>query len=195
MTKLIAVLATLSLSVLALLGVLPNGSAQAAAPAGHTAVTVEVSGCRGCQISASSWVRLHTEPWTSVARTVRNGRVTFYPPTGRTRGLTFTVSDRHAVNDGAVPVAIMRYSGTRAGHDVAARTARTTRSGFICWAGTKRRTATLHMTVDHFAGTSIDGTPGYGDRPYVDPAGASIGTRRHLVRGLYEVQDVPLCFG
>lgn len=193
MKKLLGALALLSLSVLALLGLTANGPADAVT-AGHTAVTVKVTGCRGCQVSASSWVRLGTEPWTSVARTVRNGRVTFYPPTGRTRGLTFVVTDRHAVNDGAVHTVVERYAGHPAGTAVTSAQASGGRRGFICWAGTSRSTATLHVTVDRYRDRGVDGTWGYNIRPYADPALRTIGDRLPLYKGTYGVQDIPVCF-
>lgn len=186
----------LLLGLLGLLGLSVAAPAADAAPrTAHTAVTVRVTGCEGCQVAASSWVHLRDSSWHSVTRTVRHGKVTFFPPTDRTHGLALTVTDRRAVNDGAVPIAVLRYAGKAAGADVTARRASHGRAGFDCWNGTKAARATLRLTVDRFPGVGLTGDHGYSIRAYGDPGVATIGTRRALHRGVLETQDQPLCFG
>jgi len=191
MNKLIAAAAAALLSLLALLA----GSPAQAAASPTTAVTIRITHCNGCRISATSWMRLHTKPWASHVRTVRNGTVVFHVPKSRTKGLALTVVDMKSVNDGAVPVAVMRYAGLPARHAVTERQARTAKRGYPCWAGTSADRATLHFTVDHFPSAAVDGTKGYGIRVYADPSVHSAGVSRRTPRGVYETQDVPLCIG
>ena len=181
-----------------LLGVCSATSAPAGAtttPLPHTTVTVRVTGCNGCRVVASSWVHLRSSSWHSAPRVVRHGKVTFHPPTRRTTGLALTVLDMHAVNDGAVPIAVMRYASARAGHGVTARQAKRGTHGFVCWAGTSARRASFHLTVDRFPAVGLGGDHGYGIRVYADPAVRTLGDRRTFHKGIYETQDQPLCFG
>lgn len=199
MKKLLAAGAAIVLTTLALYAALPTHPASArtdrpvAARVAHTAVTLRVSGCEGCRITAHSWLRLHMSVWSGIPRTVHNGRVTVYPPTGRTRGLSLSITDPHAVSDGAEPGAVIRYAGVRAGTDVTPRKARRSTAGFYCWAGTTAPSATLRLTVDRYAERGLDGTYGYNIRVYGDPAIRSVGDRAQLHHGSFETQDVPPC--
>ena len=190
------ILGTLALALLALTAFLvPSlGGSPANAATSRTAVTVRVTNCGGCQVTAASFKQIGGPVWTSKAHTVRDGRVTFYPPTARTSGLEFFVSDPKAVNLGAVPVAVLRYAGKTAGQAVTPRQARTGKNGFSCWAGTSRAKATLELTVDRYAATGLGGETGYSIRAYADPTLRTVGSSYPLVKGMLGAQDVPPCF-
>ena len=174
----------------ALVWIAPQAGDAAAA---RTAVTIQVHGCNGCELTP---VNFRTQRGYT-PHTVRSGLVRFTLPSGATRGLGFLVTNSapHAATQ-ARYLAVARYRGKAAGRPVSATYAAHAGRATQCWAGTSRSRTTLKLTVRHFAGTSsYDGSRTDEIRPYFSPTLRSLGTPWRTHRGQLATQSVIDCSG
>jgi hypothetical protein len=122
----------------------PAGTRVAAAES-STTLTVLVPNCRGCTLTAHSFLTSTPfDTWTQT-RPVRNGVVTFRVPAGHTRGLSLTVWTPWEGLQGYQTKVAMRYAGAEPGSSVGFARARTQRQATGCWAGTTATRATLAL--------------------------------------------------
>ncbi|MFC6152542.1 hypothetical protein [Nocardioides yefusunii] len=156
------VLAAALAAVALTLGVVPAAHAVVGqSRASITTITITSTGCSGCRVVASWTPRLEGQP-SFYSGDVKGGRAVLRVPTGRTKGLAFTVV--HPRPQGKVyglPLVAVKYQGVATGTKVTPARAAKARRAKVCWAGTSARTVSLRM------------------RTARDPKLASVGGYRH----------------
>jgi hypothetical protein len=166
-----------------LVGVLVGSPPVAAAQAGNTTVTMNVSGCEGCTIVPMTYRqkadggRIVYE-WTGKPGVVRNGAVRFKVPTAATAGMAFELRAPWEKNAQAQPLIAMS-DGVPSPYDASERVDE------HCWVGTAARSVTFTVTVRRLTGT--DGPWGRYRIPvaWANTASGSKGAIGH--------QDLPYC--
>jgi hypothetical protein len=148
-------LGALAAVVALMLGSTLAAPADAAAPATrtgrHTRLTFQAPGCDGCRLTLVRAIhnRAHDNliVWESKQRTVRQGKVTFWPLSRRTIGMSVLVRAPWDGPIGYVTEVVFRYRGTTTGEDVTLAQAKRKRRASGCWAGTNSRALTLPLTI------------------------------------------------
>ncbi|KQW52839.1 hypothetical protein ASC77_00515 [Nocardioides sp. Root1257] len=134
-----------------------SAAARQAVPRTH--LTLQVTGCEGCEIGLTQALNGRRKVWQAKGRTVRNGSASWNIPTSRTHGLSITVLAPWDGGAGYVPTVAFRYAGERVGDEVTNATARGKRRASACWAGTGSDAVTLPITVVHAHSTNPPGDP------------------------------------
>ncbi len=171
---------------------------RAASPV--TRITIKMARCEGCTVGAKRWLMGGTPRHLlfghdfGTAR-VRHGVAVLRVQSRYTRGLAFEFGTPDGRGSGnAVPVAVLRYGGTRAGSTVTTSRALASRTGSWCWAGTTRTSATFTFVAYRYTDTTM---------PAVYAKGISVWSRTSLPvlartfqqtwRGGLGHQDEPYC--
>ena len=154
---------------IALAAALTAGSLSALAPAAtahparsappRTHLTLEVTGCEGCEIGLTQALNGRRKVWQAPGRTVEDGTASWSIPTSRTHGLSITVLAPWDGGAGYVPTVAFRYPGLHVGDHVTHRVAKRKKRASACWAGTTSATSTLEITVVHARSTNPPGDP------------------------------------
>lgn len=124
-----------------------------AATAGTTTITLNVTGCEGCVISASQFrSTAATSPtggvYSSADVTVTNGVAVLTVPTARTAGMYFLIQTPRPARIDAQPLITTQVRGHRAGSSLTrAQQIAGTRAS-ACWAGTTASAVTFAITVN-----------------------------------------------
>ncbi|GAA1161034.1 hypothetical protein [Nocardioides aquiterrae] len=132
-------------------------AARMAAP--RTQLTLDFTGCNGCELRLTQARDGHDHVWQSKSRTVRHGSVSWSIPTSRTHGLSITVGAPWDGGGGYVPTIAFRYAGERVGDEVTNAVAKTKRKASACWAGTGDDAVTIAVTVVRARSTNPAGDP------------------------------------
>ena len=109
---------------------------QSSAGTATTQVTFKVVDCDGCTITLGNLKEGEHDGWTSKAKTVKDGRVTFAVPTSLTRGLSVQVRAPWEKGTNVVTNAVFRYQGLEPGDKIGFDRAKQKSKASACWAGT-----------------------------------------------------------
>ncbi|MCD4524968.1 hypothetical protein [Nocardioides sp. cx-173] len=182
-----------------------TGSAQGMAPAEaagvsteHAAtqrVTLRAPACEGCRLRVYSAVFDEDgEPdvWTSKAKRVVDGRVSFRVPEGRTRGLSVSVAAPWEGRTNYVTHVAFRYRKAPVGEAVTVAQARRKQWASACWAGTEDRRTTLRVITRKVTVPGVHG-PTAGTLAFVRTTQRAMAPMRRAHNGVLGSQDVNVC--
>ena len=110
-----------------------------------TQVTFKVVDCDGCTITVGNLKEGEHDGWTSKAKKVKDGTVTFAVPTSLTRGLSVQVRAPWEKGTHAVTNAVFRYQGLQPGDKIGFDRAKVKAKASACWAGTDEDAVTLRL--------------------------------------------------
>ncbi|GAA1948720.1 hypothetical protein GCM10009798_04880 [Nocardioides panacihumi] len=144
--------AFLALVLAAVVAPLTAAGAPAAETPSRTRLVIRVDGCSSCTLNLARAFSGTNIYWRSRGKKVgSDGKVVFYVPTKRTRGLSFELAVPWQDFTDAVLNVVTRDVGQAAGESWSAGQAKAATHAFGCWAGTNRETARLHFHVAEFA--------------------------------------------
>lgn len=192
MKRVIAVVSSLLVAV---------GLSIAAPPAmaeDMTTLTLRVSGCDRCTISA--WTpTLSPDGGPTVKAKVKDGLATMQIPTSQTTGTSFQVDPVKDPNMDAVTLIVFHYKGAEPGARVTKAQAKTYRKGSACWAGTTETTAQFRVRVRRVWGPAFAPTVRNPAKRTLQPLAWVVPTQQSaapywpLFKGALQVQDNPTC--
>lgn len=165
-------------------------------PAGRTAVTVVVRGCRVCTVQAVHYVPSESDRqwWSAIRKVGADRQVTFDVPSSRTRGMSFFVDAPWHGNDLVSAVMTARYQGRHVGERVTPAQAAAARRGEACWAGTTAPTAHVVMRVNRYPTlTTPEGNPTWHPRAWAVRGLETIPPMASAYKGSLGAQDAPAC--
>lgn len=150
--------------------------APAAAAAGTTTITFNVTGCDGCTIWPVQWVDTSEDPWQGDKVTVVNGAATVTVPTAQTKGMSFNFSAPWAVEQNALQNIVMQYKGLAVGSTPTRAQALDSKKASGCWAGVTTAAVTLGVQVNRVRMTAFPASAGKGPYPvvYAAPTAAAL---------------------
>lgn len=117
------------------------------ARAPYTNLTLDVVGCDGCTLTASSADAGSPTGWISDPQLVAEGQVLFTAPSEKTSGLSIQVSAPWEGATGYATHVAFRYNGVGIGKYVGFKKARKKKRASGCWAGTVNDAVTLKVKV------------------------------------------------
>jgi hypothetical protein len=166
-------------------------TASPPAPVTRTVVTMPISGCDDCTVTA--WSSNRSEPVSLGARKVADGVPRWSVPVNRTRGMAFTVTTPDGLGtSNARTVVVIAYRDRSPGQEVSSRQAAAADQGSFCWAGTTAARASLRASVERFDDTVL-GEARQSLRAYISPTGRALAPYTATFRGGMGVQDGPFC--
>lgn len=177
------------------------GASIAAPPAmaeDMTTLTLRVSGCDGCTISAWTPTVSSTGGPTVTAR-VKDGVATMQIPTAQTTGTSFQIDPVKDPDMDAVTLIVFQYRGVEPGVRVTKAQAKTYRRGSACWAGTTGTTAQLRVRVRRVWGPAFAPSAANPAKRTLQPLAWVVPTEQSaapywpLFKGALQVQDNPTC--
>lgn len=184
----------------ALAAALTAGSLVAASPASaartappRTQLTLQVTGCEGCEIGLTQALNGRRKVWQAPSRTVEDGSAEWSIPTSRTHGLSITVLAPWDGGGGYVPTVAFRYPGARVGDGVTNRFAKTKKRASACWAGTESGEATLEIKVVHARSTNPPGEPIRTPRAFTSTTQDWEKPMERAFHGISGTQDATYC--
>ena len=170
--------------------------ASARAGADKTRLTFTVADCEGCEVQLHNARRtldadvVHV--WSSKARVVEDGKVTFRMAKRHTRGMSATVRAPWEGHTGYVTTVAWRYNGMQVGDDVTLEEAVTRRRASACWEGTRRRAVTVPLVVEEVEVRGVQGmVPG--SIAFVSETLPWLSPMREVWDGVLGSQDVDIC--
>lgn len=196
--RLLTLLALLA-GLLAPLGSAPaQASAQASAQADaahRTRVVVRIAHCEGCEVSLQQGLR--NRWWSTTPRRIHDGRAVFVVPSGRTRGLSVSVTGTWEASSphpsGFQAIATLRYGGVAAGERVTFAQARTKRRGSVCFPGTTADRLVLRLNARKVR-VAGNGGPALTTLAWADPQVRTMaGTQGRVYGGVFGAQDIVPC--
>lgn len=165
----------------------------------RTKVTFAVEDCEGCEIQLTSALGTYAEAdagqvdiWTSKARTVEDGTVTFTIATKRTWGMSATVRAPWEGHTGYLTTVAWRYNGMHVGDPVTLEEAVTKKKASACWEGVRSRTVTIPLIVEKVrvrgVRKKVDGSIAF-----VPETQSWLKPMREVWDGVLGSQDVNIC--
>lgn len=125
------------------------------AAANTTDLTIRMSGCNGCKVTAvhsvhPGWDAIDDSgDWRKSAR-VRKGVARLTVPTSRTRGMAFELYAGKYNAGNAVPMLALRYAGKAVGSKVGWYASAQGKRASYCWAGTDAPRVTLRIRTQRW---------------------------------------------
>jgi hypothetical protein len=118
-----------------------------------TTITLNVTGCEGCVISASQFRKKDADSpsggvYSSKDVTVTNGVAVLQVPTARTSGMYFLIQTPRPARIDAQPLITTQVRGFRAGTTLTRAQQIAGARASACWAGTSQPAVTLGVTVN-----------------------------------------------
>jgi hypothetical protein len=163
-----------------------------------TTLTLKVTGCDGCTISA--WTpTLSSEGGPTVKAKVKDGIATLQIPTAQTTGTSFQLDPVQDPLMNAVTLIVFQYKGAQPGARITKAQAKTYRRGSACWTGTSEATAELRVRVRRVWGPAFDplvtNPPKRSLQPlaWVVPTQQSAAPYWPLFKGALQTQNNPIC--
>lgn len=170
-------------------------AARVAAAAPTTTLTLKVTGCEGCEIGLTSWIK--GTPFSSAygvtPRKVVDGTVVFTVPTSRTRGLVMSLQAPFAGHLQAQPLVALHYSGIGVGSPVSATQAAAGKAAHVCFAGTAESALTVAVKVGRTTGSSPQGEKVVAPRAFAAVSQPFIGTSQRTSNGVVYAQETVAC--
>ena len=173
--------------------------AEARAAAPRTALTFTVDDCEGCEIQLSSALGTYAaadagqvDMWSSKARTVEDGSVTFTIPTKRTWGMSVAVRAPWEGFTGYRTTLAWRYNGELQGDEVTLAEAVTKTKASACWEGVRSREVTVPIVVEK---VRVQGQRKMvaGSIAFVPETQSWLHPMREVTNGVLGSQDVNIC--
>jgi len=163
-----------------------------------TTLTLKVTGCDGCTISA--WTpTLSPDGGPTVKAKVKDGIATMQIPTSQTTGTSFQIDPVQDPNMDAVTLIVFQYKGAEPGVRVTKAQAKTYRKGSACWAGTTETTAQVRVKVRKVWGPAFAPTVKNPAKRTLQPLAWVVPTQQSaapywpLFKGALQAQDNPVC--
>jgi hypothetical protein len=163
-----------------------------------TTLTLKVTGCDGCTISA--WTpTLSSDGGPTVTAKVKDGVATMQIPTAQTTGTSFQIDPVKDPLMNAVTLIVFQYKGVQPGARITKSQAMTYRRGSACWAGTTEATAQIRVKVRKVWGPAFDpqtkNPPKRSLQPlaWVVPTQQSAAPYWPLFKGALQTQGNPAC--
>lgn len=186
--------------VLATLMAAPVAPAAGAAPdesreaTKRTRLTFTVADCEGCKVQLEQARRTSdgVRVWHSRLRTVRDGRVTFWPATPRTHGMSVAVRAPWEGHTGYTTTVAFRYNGELVGDPMTFEEAVTKRLASACWEGTRRRRVTMPLVVEKVRVRGVHRRVA-GSIAFVPTTQSWLPPMRRVIDGVLGSQDVNIC--
>ena len=179
----------------------PTGAATATSAdrpgsgAKRTTLTFTVADCEGCEVQLVNALQTRytdVRVWSSRAKEVSDGTVSFNLPTKNTRGMSATVRAPWEGQTGYVTTVAWRYNGKAVGDAVTLEEAVTKRRASACWDGTRRRDVTVPLVVEQVEVDGVrDRVPG--SIAFVPTTASWQEPMREVVGGVLGSQDVTIC--
>lgn len=171
----------------------PTAARAAAAPT--TTLTLNVTGCEGCEIGLTSWTKgtPASSAWSAEPQKVVDGTAVFAVPTSRTRGLVLSVDAPFAGALEAQPLVALHYSGIGVGSPVSATQAAAGKAAHVCFAGTAEPALTIAVKVGRTTGYSPQGEKVVAPRAFAAVSQPFIGTSMKTSNGVVYTQEAIAC--
>jgi hypothetical protein len=165
--------------------------------ASRTTLTFTVDDCEGCEVQLVQALRPQdvdspVDVWSSKARKVEDGKVTFKIPTKRTWGMSATVHAPWEGQTGYATTVAWRYNGKAQGDPVTLEEAVTKKKASACWEGVRSRKVTVPLVVEE---VEVDGVHRRvpGSIAFVPETQSWLQPMREVWDGVLGSQDVNIC--
>lgn len=161
----------------------------------RTSLTFTVDDCEGCEVQLVNALQTRytdVRVWSSRAKEVLDGVVTFDVPTKNTRGMSATVRAPWEGQTGYVTTVAWRYNGKAVGDAVTLAEAVTRKRASACWDGTRRRDVTVPLVVEQVEVEGVRRTVP-GSIAFVPTTASWQKPMREVVAGVLGSQDVNIC--
>lgn len=193
--RLLALLALVG-CLLAPAGAATSSAATASAEPHRTRVVVRVDNCEGCEVFLQQGLR--DRWWSSRVHRVRDGRAVFDVWSGRTRGMSVSITGTWEASSphpsGFRSVVTLRYRGIAAGERVSRAVAESKSYGSACFPGTTAERLVLRVEARKVR-IPGNGGPALSTLAWASPQTRTMaGTQARLFHGIQGAQDIVPCF-
>lgn len=178
------------------LGTTATAQAASAATGGaQTTISLAVTGCEGCTITANQFDRSTTKTFGTKPATVTDGVATLTVPTAKTRGMYFSINTPKPARIDALPLITTQVKGYPAGTTLTRAQQRAGKRASACWAGTTADAVTIAVTVNRVL---MPGFPNAKKKVSVplarfSPTVKALGGFNTAYKGVLATQDVWTC--